>query len=194
MTAASSIAASNAGNYDFHIALHSNAAPGAQSGKVRGTDVYFYPSSRNGRRGADMIANNLKAIYPLPELVKTVPTTRIGEVSKTKAPSVLIEFAYHDNYEDASWIADNIGLIAENIVLSLTEYFDIPFVTPGNTRVGTVRTQGRNLLVRAAPSFDGEVVGSVPNGQRIYILGNYGEWYLVNYNGLEGYVYSGYVQ
>jgi len=39
MTAASSIAASNAGNYDFHLALHSNAAAGAQAGKARGSIV-----------------------------------------------------------------------------------------------------------------------------------------------------------
>ena len=193
MTAASSIAASNAGNYDFHLALHSNAASGDRSGRVRGCEVYFYPSSRNGRRGADIIANNLKAIYPLPELVRAATTTRIGEVSKTKAPSVLIEFAYHDNYEDADWIAENIGEIAENVSLSLTEYFGIPFVSPGNTRTGTVRTQGRNLLIRETPSFEGEVIGSVPNGRRIYILESYGEWYFIDYNGLEGYVYSNYV-
>ena len=39
MTAASSIRASNEGNYDAHIALHSNAAPVNLSGQLRGTDV-----------------------------------------------------------------------------------------------------------------------------------------------------------
>ena len=33
MTAASSIAASNAGNYDLHLALHSNAAPGGSTAR-----------------------------------------------------------------------------------------------------------------------------------------------------------------
>ena len=35
------IAQSNAGNYDLHLALHSNAAPPALSGQIRGTDVYY---------------------------------------------------------------------------------------------------------------------------------------------------------
>lgn len=129
MTAASSIAASNSDNYDLHLALHSNAtAVGAQS--RRGSEVYYYPSSANGRRAAEIIANNLELIYPLPERVSAIPTTALGEVRRTRAPSVLVELAYHDNYEDAVWIRDNINEIAENLVLSLADYFGIPFRIP----------------------------------------------------------------
>lgn len=126
MTAASSITASNAGNYDFHIALHSNATASGE-GNVRGSQVYYYPTSERGKRGADIIANNLKLIYPLPDKVITVPTTTLGEIRRTKAPAVLIEFAFHDNYEDAVWIRDNINTIAANVVASLCDYFGIPF-------------------------------------------------------------------
>ena len=92
--------------------------------------MYYYPSSINGRRAAEIIANNLQIIYPLPDRVKTVPTTTIGEVRRTRAPSVLIEFAYHDNYDDAVWIRDNINAIAQNVVISLADYFGIPFRMP----------------------------------------------------------------
>lgn len=126
MTAASSIAASNAGRYDLHLALHSNATASGK-GDVRGSEVYYYPTSINGRRAADIIANNLQMIYPVPENVKTVETKTLGEVRRTRAPSVLIEFAYHDNYDDAVWIRDNIDEIARNVVLSLADYFDLPF-------------------------------------------------------------------
>lgn len=130
MTAASSIRASNAGNYDVHLALHSNAAPEALAGMLQGPDVYYYPTSTNGRRLAEIIGGNLEAIYPQPELVDVRPTTTLGEVTRTRAPAVLIEFAYHDNVDDALWIADNINQIARNVVLSLTQYFGIPFVEP----------------------------------------------------------------
>ena len=129
MTAASSIVASNAGNYDLHLALHSNATASGD-GSRRGTEVYYYPTSVRGERAAEIIANNLKLIYPLPDLVRTVPTTALGEVRRTRAPSVLIEFGYHDNYDDAVWIRDNIEAIAANVVVSLTDYFGIPFVVP----------------------------------------------------------------
>ena len=129
MTAASSIRQSNEGNYDLHLALHSNAND-AGGGSIRGTEVYYYPTSTRGKRAADIIANNLKMIYPLPDRVRTVPTTTIGEVRRTKAPSVLIEFAFHDNAADADWIRNNINEIAANVVLSLADYFGIPFITP----------------------------------------------------------------
>ena len=49
MTAVSSIAASNAGNYDLHLALHSNAAPERQYGQARGILVFYYPGSVQGQ-------------------------------------------------------------------------------------------------------------------------------------------------
>lgn len=129
MTAASSIAESNSEYYDLHLALHSNAT-GTGQGERRGSEVYYYPTSEDGRRAAEIIANNLKMIYPIPNNVRAISTTSIGEVKRTRVPGVLIEFAYHDNVEDATWIRDNINSIAENVVLSLADYFVIPFVMP----------------------------------------------------------------
>ena len=51
---------SNAGDYDLHLALHSNAAPESLSGKIRGTDVYYYEGSAQGKRAAEIIAENFK--------------------------------------------------------------------------------------------------------------------------------------
>ncbi len=129
-TLAQVIAQSNAGNYDFHLALHSNAAPEHLSGAIQGPDVYYYASSSEGQRAANIFATNLKAIYPNPNLVATIPNTTLAELRRTKAPANLIELAYHDNYADAQWIIDNIDSIARNLVLSLTEYFGIPFAEP----------------------------------------------------------------
>lgn len=193
MTAATSIQQSNQGNFDFHLALHSNAAGAAQSGQVQGSEVYYYPNSTSGRIAADIFADNLRSIYPNPELVKTVATTTLGEVVRTRAPSVLIEFAYHDNYEDAQWIKDNIDEIARNVVLSLTEYFGIPFEAPGGSNIGYVNTNGGNLLIRNAPAFDAGIIGRIPNGSPVTIISESGEWYFVEYNNIQGYVYENYI-
>ncbi len=195
MTAASSIAESNSGNYDFHLALHSNAAAGASSGRVRGSEVYYYPQSNNGKRAAEIFANNLKLIYPLPDLVKTVATTSLGEVRRTKAPSVLIEFAYHDNAEDADWIRNNINRIAENVVVSLADYFGIPFMMPSNNAVfASVVTNGRNLNLRNGPSMTSSVIGSIPNGATVTVYSQNGIWSAVDYNGTVGYVSNRYLR
>ena len=193
MTAASSIAASNKGKYDLHLALHSNAAPPANSGSVRGSEVYYYPQSSEGARAADIIANNLKLIYPIPERVKTVPTTTLGEVTRTSAPSVLIEFAYHDNKQDADWIRNNINSIAENVVLSLADFFGIPFNIPQPIYTTSVRTQGGNLNLRDGPGLAANVIASIPNGSVVTVLADYGDWRLVRYGQYTGYVYSSYL-
>lgn len=194
MTAASSIAASNNGNYDLHLALHSNAAGGGNSGNVRGSEVYYYPNSQNSERAAQIIANNLKLIYPLPDRVITVPTTTLGEVVRTRAPAVLIEFAYHDNPQDADWIKNNINAIAQNVVLSLTDYFDIPFVMPQPIFFGTVVTSsGAPLNIRSGPNINTYIKGRVPNGQQVKVLADLLDWYLIEYNGVTGYVAGRYV-
>lgn len=193
MNAASSIAASNAGNYDLHLALHSNASPPATAGQNRGSEVYYYPSSVQGRRAAEIIANNLKLIYPLPDKVKTVATTSLGEVRRTRAPSVLIEFAYHDNAEDADWIRNNINNIAENVVLSLADFFGIPFIMPMPIYTTAVRTMGGNLNLRDGPGMGANIITTVPNGAVVTVYADYGDWRLIKYNGYTGYVSSAYL-
>ncbi|GAB1477154.1 hypothetical protein MASR2M70_19900 [Bacillota bacterium] len=129
-TITQAIAASNAGGYSFHLALHSNASPPNIPGTYRGPNVYYYTYSDKGRRMADIIAGNFTAIYPNPELVITVPNTTLAELRRTSAPSNLVEVAYHDNWEDANWIINNIGPIARALALSLAQYFGVPFVEP----------------------------------------------------------------
>ena len=63
MTAASSIAQANRlGGFDFYLALHSNAAAPENSGSVRGVLVFYYPTSAEGKRAADLFAANLKRV------------------------------------------------------------------------------------------------------------------------------------
>ena len=193
MTAASSIVQSNNGNYDLHFAIHSNAA-GNAAGSVRGSEVYYYPTSEKGKRFADILAQNLQLIYPLPNKVRTISTTSLGEVRRVKAPGVLVELAYHDNAEDARWIRDNVDEIAANLVLSLTEYFGIPFNTPQSVFTATVATNGSNLNLRYAPSLKAAVIGSIPNGSQVTVYARLPDWSLVGYGDAVGYVSSWYIR
>ena len=187
MTAASSIAASNAGYYDLHLALHSNAAPEGQYGTARGVIAFYSPNSTQGRKAAVLIAENLRSIYPLPNKVKTETTTYLGEVTRTKAPAVLVEIAYHDNRDDANWITENLERIAEKLALSVTEYFGLPLIPPQAQQTGQVATAGGNLNLRRLPNSAGPIITSIPNGALLTVLGQWNNWYTVNYNGLVGF-------
>ena len=194
MNAGSSIRQSNQGNYDLHLAIHSNASGEGMSGANRGTVIYYYPTSSRGKRAAEIIEENFKKIYPMPELVKTLPITTLGEVSRTKAPSVLVEVAYHDNIEDANWIKNNIDLIAQTLVASVNEYLNTQGKVPQPGRKGTVTLQSGYLNIRSEPSLSSPVIKMVPNGATVNILGTSGDWYQVEYNGTVGYAYSQYIK
>ncbi len=196
-TLTQAIATSNAGNYDLHLALHSNAGPESLAGALRGADFYYFTPSTRSREAANVLADNFKNIYPVPSLVKAVPTTSLAEVRRTRSPAVLAELAYHDNRTDAEWIKANIGNIAANLVQGLCILFGIPFVNPGanvpSENIGTVVTEGGRLNIRNRPTTNSAVIGQIPNGTQVPILGSVGEWFVIDYNGLIGFVSDDYL-
>lgn len=194
-SAAAAIRQGNAGNYDFYLALHSNASgSGTDAGSARGIIAFYYPTSSNGRRGAELIAENLRQIYPLPDRVNTRATTALGEVRQPRMPAVLVEIGYHDNVADALWIESNVVNIARELVRSLTEYFGIPFIDACMNRSATVVTEGGNLNLRAAPSTDSPILTRMPNGSSITVCGEWNGWYSVSFDGARGYASAQYIR
>lgn len=193
MTAAAAIRASNQGNYDLHLALHSNAAPEGLYGQIRGIIVFYYPGSTEGRRAAEIVAENLKNIYPLPDRVRAEPTTAIGEVRRVRAPSVFIELGYHDNPDDAAWVKNNLNAIARNIVISLCQYFGIPFLEPRPARPAVVDVNWGSLNIRSRPSTTAPIVARAYDGARLTVINQWQGWYLVRFDGVVGYASSDYV-
>lgn len=193
MTAASSIRASNAGNYDLHLALHSNAAPEGQYGSARGIIVFYYPASSAGQRASLIIADNLKSIYPLPDLVRAEPTTAIGEVRRVRAPSVFLEIGYHDNPDDAAWVTNNLDAIARNLVLSLTEYFGLPFLEPMQPRQAVVDVSWGSLNIRDRPNTSAPIIARAADGTALTVINQWQGWYLVQLNGILGWASGNFI-
>ena len=178
-SAAQSIRDSNASRQDFHLALHSNAAPQALSGRLRGVDIYYYPTSEAGLRMANILVDNIKPIYPLPDRVQARSSTIIGELRRTRAPAVLAELGYHDNTEDANWLTGNLDEIARVLALGVTEYFGVPFLTPGDEFDAEAAGENGYMALRAYPQTDAEILAQVPNGTAVTVLGDFDGWYTV---------------
>lgn len=186
-TAAAAIRASNAGNYDLHLALHSNASGEGQAGQNQGIIAFYFPGSARGMRAAQFLANGLKAIYPQPNLVRTEPTTTIGEVRRVRSPAVLLELGFHDNEEDAQWIVSHIQAMAASLVLSLTEYFGIPFFPSSTPMPGEVRLDLGVLDVYPRPDVDATPIAQLYDGAQVTVINEYADWYLIQFGDQVGY-------
>ena len=129
-TLSQAIAQSNSSGADLHFALHSNAAGESNAGSVRGAEFYYYPTSSNGERFANILKENYDEVYPVTDRISAIPTTSLAEVRRTSSPAVLAEVAYHDNAQDAQFIRDNLDAIARNLSRSIAQYFNVPFLEP----------------------------------------------------------------
>jgi N-acetylmuramoyl-L-alanine amidase len=194
MSAYTSILASNAGRFDLHLALHSNAAGEGSEGAYRGIIAFYYPGSALGLEAATLLADGLKEIYPLPNQVTTQSTTTIGEVRRVKAPAVLLELGFHDNEEDAAWIVTHIPEMARSLVLSLTEFFGIPFFSSSWEAPGVVEADQGALTVYARPDTDAYPIASLYDGAEVTVLNQYEGWYLIRFGDTFGYVASAFVR
>lgn len=135
------IAHANEGNYDLYLALHSAYSPEGTEPPLQGLNVFHYAYTPvGGERAAFYIAENLKNIYPYPDLVRIVRAdTR--ELRDPNFPAVYVELGYRGNPEDEMWMKDNINVIAKNLVQSITDFLNLPFVDIDNqvSQVGEVQ-------------------------------------------------------
>ncbi|MHA5218952.1 N-acetylmuramoyl-L-alanine amidase [Dysosmobacter sp. Phy] len=193
MTAASSIREANSGWYDFYLALHSNGAPEGRYGQERGIIAFYYPGSSEGQRGAELIAEQLRQIYPLPNKVTTRATTTLGEVRQPRFPAVLVEIGYHDNYADATWVEGHMDAIAQQLARALTEFFGLPFIYPMPPVEGTVTVSYGTLNLRSYPSSTGTILANMPDGAAVTVYGEWEGWYVVHYGDYVGYAAAAYI-
>lgn len=110
-----------------HVALHTNAGGG------HGTEVFHYPTSTKGKALATALYKFIAPASDQPDRgVKTSST--LGELSRTKAPAVIIEYAFHDNATEAQEIRTSIEEYAVATVKWLCAYYGKtykePVVTP----------------------------------------------------------------
>ncbi len=115
---------------DMHVAPHTNGF----NGKAAGTRVHCYPSDRSRRIGK-LIQDRIAPLSPgAPD--KLVESTNLYELRATHMAAGVAEFGFHDNPEDAQWLVDNMGQIAEETVQAICEYFGVAYVPPAEDDSG----------------------------------------------------------
>lgn len=118
---------SNAYAPDLHLALHTNGS----NGTVRGHHVYYYPTSPDGKRMAQILCDRHKEIYSAGGAQnQAIGNNAYTELKKTRAVAVIEETVFHDNPEDAAWYHDHLNEVARYVAASVCAYFAVPLVEP----------------------------------------------------------------
>lgn len=114
--------------HDLYLGLYSGYSPAGTEPPLQGVNIYHYAYTPVGsERAAYYIAENLKGVYPYPNLVTVFPVD-FGELRNPNFPAVLVELGYRGNPDDEMWIKENIDSIAKSLVVSITEFLNQPFV------------------------------------------------------------------
>ena len=91
-------------------------------------------------------------------------------------------------------IRGNLNRIAQTLVLSLTDYFGIPFVSAAEPFYGTTETGGARLNLRDYPALNGKILTQIPDGTLLILYGETDGWFVTEYNGVTGYVSEEYIR
>ena len=111
---------------DCYLPIHTNASTdGTQQGTARGPLVlaYDHPASQ---AACQAVYEALLKIYPDKGKGRGVQVNRtFYEIIRTPMLSVYPEIAFHDNGDDAKWLAQNPQAIAEALCSGLSAYYGL---------------------------------------------------------------------
>ena len=101
-----------------------------------------------------------------------------------------INTGFPDNPEDMAWLRDSTDSVAKAIVLSLCEYFGIPFTGCESQTIGTANT---DATIFDKPALNAKVLGNITENSKVKINSQWEDWYIVGENGRLGYVQTKFV-
>lgn len=167
------------------IILTINSAQGPIPCGNRGIFIFFTPGNPNSKRLATSISKNIGNIYRNPSDVKMIATKPNETVDSTYIPRITIEICYVNDPEDIVWLRENIEGLSKSIVMSILEYFGVPYAQCPKSIFGFTN-QDTNIMMR--PALNSDIVGSLKPDTKVRLVGQWEGWYIVLYKDNLGYV------
>ena len=153
-----------------------------------GIKILFTSGNPESKRLSTIIYEHMSQIYYDPS--KLAISSEEKEY-KSDIPIVTIVFENSENEELLEWMKQNIEETAKQIVMSLAEYFSLPYVPCGESYEGVTK---KDESIRSQPNLNAEIVGSLESGKKIKVLGQWENWYIVEDNGNLGYIQTEFVE
>ena len=117
------VAESNAFGADLHLPIHTNAF----DGKVAGLRIMVYRKGGEAEAIAQAIMDHLAPLTPgASDGISAQP--QLYEIANSDAICVYVEVGFHDNPQEAQWIIDHTGEIAEAICQGLCSHYGVEYV------------------------------------------------------------------
>lgn len=126
------------------------------------------------------------------ENINKISNSKILSYSNFDTPKIIVNLGNINSEQDLSNIRENIENIAQEIIMSLDQYFGLPYVSCTKTRTGISKTDQN---IHKKPDFNSEIIDNIIPGEKINIIGQWEDWYIVqkNNNNL-GYIHTKYIK
>ena len=150
-------------------------------------DISFYPGNPDSKRLAQILTENLKNIFKNSrEKINIFPQNNNLSV----CPTVNIRFNFSCSNNNLDWILKNIENIPAAIVMSLTEFFGIPFTSYQNKKIGFSKT---DAAIFKRPNTNSEIIQTIEPGEKAIIISQWEDWYIIKKNGSPGFIHSKFI-
>ena len=123
-------------NINFGVNEQSETLPGETSG----IHIVFGAGNPEAKRLAEILEGNFKNFYS-----DEIPTRIISEERPQNTVSITINTGFSGNDEDMSWLRGSTDSVAKAVVLSLCEYFGIPFIGCENQIMGMANADATKI-------------------------------------------------
>lgn len=168
------------------IIFITNNNPGIIPSDNKGIYIFFTAGNPESKRLATTLSKNLGNIYYNPLDVKIISEN----TQDSTFPTVTIGMGFENSTQDINWLRENTEEIAKNIIMSLSEYFGVPFVPCKKSDIAVTTS---DVTLRKRPSETAEIVGSLPANTKVKIVSQWENWYVIGENGNLGYVQTKYI-
>jgi len=192
---------SNNANADIFVSIHRNAFTNNTANGVE--NIVRNNATAQERTFAQNVLNRIAALNVFTN--RGLKTGNFLVLNSTRAPAQLVEVGFISNAQDNQRLDANFSRIVtaiadgiEDSVGRMPNCGNQPPPPPppppiGSNLTGVVRTSGGNLNMRSAPSATAPVVGQIPNGSTVQIVGHQNGFYQVVFGGMTGWASDSFI-
>ena len=177
---------------DLYLSLTSGSKCGLINSdtKKENINIFYVEGNCESKRIAEVIKNNMQKLCQNELKCITAKMCPVSCNICKDIPSTLIHLGNHSTLHKSKWLRENIENIALYIVLSIFEFFAIPFCGIQKSKKCKCKCKAP---VMSRPNLNSQIKTTISETNDIKILGQWEDWYIISYENGSGYIQSKYI-